>query len=276
MTLWLINAPERASKHGLIMDALHRGFQKVGIKSQVCIGEPPVKTDPFIIAGQLFTSETMIPKGMANGQPFWQVDNGFYQASGRGNQLKGNYRITYKSPSPIQMNKPGADRLLGLAEMHPWRGETSDKAHVIIGHPGTGFGKPFGMRMHPWIETIVERVRAKTKRKVIEREKMSTINLSEQLHGAHVLITHSSNVGVEAAYFGIPVIAEKTSPTEPISSLSLDDIENPPMPDREQWWMSLMSQQFTLAEMANGTFWPLMQRVQEQVDGRPLSSDWFG
>lgn len=274
--LWLVVAPDRVAKHSLIMNALHSGFQKYGVKSQVVVGEPPNKEDPFIIAGQLFTSETMIPRAMVQGQPFWQVDNGFYQASGKGNQLKGNYRITYKSPSPIFMNNPGADRLLGLKEMRPWRGQTSDDHTVVIGYPGTGFGRPFGMKMMPWIETIKARVEAQTNRKVIEREKTSSIPLEEQLRTAHVLITHSSNVGVEAAYFGIPVICEKTSPTEPICSLSLDDMENPPMPDRGQWWISLMSQQFTLKEMANGTAWPLMKRVQEQTDGGPLSRGWFG
>ncbi len=277
--LWLVVAGERKHKQALVANALQAGISAAGIPCKICVDDPPVATDPFIAVGQLWVVERIIPRALKLGAPFWLVDNGYYKTSGMGNQNKGHYEVTYKSLAPILLKNPNTKRNPATECLKPWR-ETNPGKHVLIGMPGTSFGRCIGMHVEPWMQAIEERVKKATNRKILVRNKWSSdIPLDDHLKNAHCVVTHSSNIAVDATWRGVPAICEKWCPTWPISS-SLDDLENsiqnPLMPDRTDWWNSLMCQQYTLREMAEGLAWKYMLRVQEQTDGHPLPSNWIG
>lgn len=258
--MWnLIVCPERVVKQGMVMDALAAGMPNNGKFAEAS------PLEPFVCAGQLWAVERMVPQAIAAGTPFWVVDNGYYMQSGKGKHETGHWEFTYCGLEPIILNEPDYTRFPYDEHVLPWN--YNRNGEVLIGFPGVAFGRMIGMDMKTWISEIVGRVRFKTRRKIRTRDKWSKISLEKDLKNVSVLVTHSSHVAIDAVRRGIPAIVAPSSPAAAVCSHSLDDIERPLMPDRRQWWASLMSQQFTLAEMRSGLAWHWMQKIMEQVDG---------
>jgi hypothetical protein len=237
------------------MRALARGIGH----SRVIVGEPPAGPAPFAVWGQEWLALRIIPRAAREGRPFWHIDNGFYLPA-RGT-AHGYYRCTYRGMSPILLRDP-APRPDLRVKMQPWR---RDGRHVLLALPGASFGRAMGINVRSWLAHIEGRLRILTDRPIVVRPKTFTKPLAPDLAGAWALVTHSSNVAVDAVIAGIPVFVAAESPAAPVGRTDLD-IENPVMPDREAWWASLMNQQFTLPEMASGTAWRLMRQIASQVE----------
>lgn len=223
---------------------------------------------PFVICGQLWAVERMVPKAVELKTPFWIVDNGYYMQSGKNRHLTGHWELTYRGLEPIVLERPDYDRLPAHEHLQPWKRQGRGK-HVLIGIPGMTFGRLFGWDMRAWMKTIEQEVRKHTDRPIRYRDKWTGISAERDvLNDCHVLVTHSSHVAIDAIRMGVPAIVAPTSPAAPICSTSLADIENPPMVDREHWWASLMCQQFTMDELKSGLAWYWMRKVMEQRDGK--------
>lgn len=261
VTTWCCVTPEREIKTAKIMSALAQGW---GEPAQVVVGAPPDNNEPFVIWGHLWMALKIIPDAIKRKRPFWFIDNGYWQpAQGRD---KGYYRLTYRGIAPVELRSPDVRRAAATGVvMKPWR---KTGKHVVIALPGIKSGKPFGLDLAEWCKTIEFRVRTHTARPVVIRAKDSEKPLAEDLRDAWALVTHSSNAAVEAAIAGIPVFVEHTSAAAPVGSLDLGGLEYPRTPDdRDKWFASLVSQQFSLAEMRDGTAYKFLRQVREQVDG---------
>jgi len=82
------------------------------------------------------------------------------------------------------------------------------------------------------------------------------VSLEKHLKNCWAAVTFNSNAAVEAAIAGIPVFASDLgSMAWEIANKSLESIESPITPDREQWLNDLAYTQWTPAEMANGEAW---------------------
>lgn len=80
--------------------------------------------------------------------------------------------------------------------------------------------------------------------------------LEECLENAWALVTYSSNSAVEAAMLGVPVfLSNDIGMAWPIANTSINNIEDPWMPDREYWLNGLAYTQWTKDEMAAGLPW---------------------
>lgn len=246
--LWCCIEPARIEKTTPIMEAMARGF-----KGKTCLGDPPDDGEMFVIWGQLWTALSAIPRAIAQGRPFLHIDNGYVQPA-RGS-LVGYYRITYNSMSPVLLSDAPATRV--EVPMAPWR-KTGD--HVLLALPGEEFGRAIGLEMRNWLTGIQGRVQSRTLRRVIVRARKATPPVARDLRQCWALVTHSSNVAVDAVLSGVPVFVEKTNPAAPVGSTDLN-IEYPEMPDRFGWFNSLMAQQYTIDEMRSGFAADLISEV---------------
>jgi hypothetical protein len=246
-------SPNRVEKSGRVMKALAAGWPG----AVVVTGPPPEDGNLFVCFGQIWLAEDLIKKAIPQRRPFFQVDNGFWKPS-RG-QPHGYYRLMYSRPDPVfvtdltllqqRMRDGGPDLIV------PYKPLRQAGEHVLIAMPGEEFGRAHGLDMRPWMKTIVERVRTVTKRRVVVRDRMATSSLAYDLRHCWAMVTHSSNVAVDALLAGIPVFVEPTSMAAPVGNLSLDKLETPTFPAGDlfyTWWTSLMCQQFTFAEMRKG------------------------
>jgi hypothetical protein len=211
-------------------------------------------------------AEELIRKAIPQGRKFFQVDNGFWKPS-RG-FLTGYMRLMYSRVDPVLVT----DRALLAQRMDEggpdlrvnYRPNYRAGQHVLIGMPGEEFARAHGLDMRPWMKTIVERVKAVTKRRVVVRDRLATNPLSADLRHCWAVVTHSSNVAVDAILAGIPVFCEPTCMAAPVGNLSLDKLEDPAFPSEEKflvWWASLMTQQFTFAEMRKGVAYRYLSAI---------------
>lgn len=77
--------------------------------------------------------------------------------------------------------------------------------------------------------------------------------LQEDLEDAWAVITFNSNAGVEATLGGVPAFAaDRGAMGYSILNKDLSQIEDPCMPDRQQWLYDLAYTQWTLDEIAQG------------------------
>jgi hypothetical protein len=67
----------------------------------------------------------------------------------------------------------------------------------------------------------------------------------------HCVINYNSGPAVQAAINGTPVVCDSSSLAYPISE-KLENIENPLLPDRDEWFLKLCHTEWTVAEIAQG------------------------
>jgi hypothetical protein len=251
--MYLCVTPERVFKTRRLMDALKQGW---GERSEIVVGPPPEDHRPFIVWGQRWLGEELIPKAMKSGRPFWHIDNGFWDPARGG--ITGNYRLSYRGMSPILMEKPDARRARGV-ELAPWR---EGGRYVLLAYPSMTYGRCIGIDAVKWSHDVTEDLK-RSGLPVLHRPKDCPRSLEQDFSGALVVVTHSSNVAVEAAIAGIPVVVEPSCAAAPVGSASVHELSRP---DRSQWLASLACQQFTLGEMASGIAYRMMKKIAAQVD----------
>jgi hypothetical protein len=257
--LWLKLERERLEKTTRILSALGAGW---GEPAQMTQDDPPDDGNPFVVWGQLYSALRLIPQALKTGRPFWQLDNGFWQPGRGGNG--GFYRLNYRGLSPILMDEPSAQRgFYGSPLLKPWR---KTGKHILLAFPGDGFGRSVGLDMTQWAEDMKRILPTKTDRPIVVRPKKCGTPLAKHFDDCWALVTHSSNVAVDAAIAGVPVFVAASNPAAPVGNLDLEDLENPVMPARKKWLYSLSCQQYTIEEMKNGTAYEFMSMVRKQVD----------
>ncbi len=94
-------------------------------------------------------------------------------------------------------------------------------------------------------------------------------SLLDDLQNAWCVVTFNSNAAVESILEGVPAFAfDEGSMATAVASSDLDDLENPPMPDRRQWLADLAYAQWTVDEIRAGLAWEhLRQKFATTTDG---------
>lgn len=248
--------PERRNKFEMIMRNLAAGW-KDGAK---CIhGAPPDDDNPVACYGQIWGTEKVLQRATARDRIYWHIDNGFWKP-GRG-QWQGYYRFTYRSMTARFLPDSPRQRFerLGI-RLKPW---TRWGNHILLALPGLEYGVGIGLDMPYWIKEIERELRNSTDRPILIRDRLSPRPLMQDLRGAWAVVTHSSNVAVDAVCEGIPVFVSPLSMAAPVGNLTLLDLEHPKKPERIEWCYSLACQQFTVAEMRSGTAYHHLKRVED-------------
>lgn len=142
-------------------------------------------------------------------------------------------------------------------EIKPWR-KTGN--HILICGQVPWDASVDHIDFKEWQRETVKKLKSLTDRQLIFRQhpfmEPSTKPLKEDLHDCWAVITFNSNTAVEAAIDGIPVfVCDEGTMAGPVANWNLEDIENPVMPEREQWLYDLAYSQWTPAEMRKGLAW---------------------
>ena len=82
------------------------------------------------------------------------------------------------------------------------------------------------------------------------------LGLVDELHNAWATVLYSTSACVISVIKGIPVfVGSKDAITYNISNTDLSKIENPIMPDRDNFFHELSNQLWSLEDISNGTLW---------------------
>lgn len=125
--------------------------------------------------------------------------------------------------------------------------------------------------MTQWIRDTITKIRQHSRRRIVIRphprspivEKFNdaVIEIPRKIDGTyddfnisynfHCVINHNSGPCVQAAIAGTPVICDSTSLAFPVSE-KWENLENPQLPDREDWFLKLCHSEWTVDEIRQG------------------------
>jgi hypothetical protein len=236
-----------------------RAFAGVGCRIAYAEDEPDMLQEVPVVWGVLRDSDRILAQAKAQSLYFFYIDHAYFN---RGHRK--TYRITRNryEAGPVRKCPPDRFRELDL-NIEPWR---KSGREIIVCPPTEYFMHAHGCP--DWLETTLERLRMLTDRPIIVREKPApgegVTPLPKALETAHALVTHSSNVAIEAACLGTPVFVAPESAAAPIGRTDLADIEIPAYPDRQEWLAHLAYNQFSFEEIGDGRAWHMLLELEER------------
>jgi hypothetical protein len=182
----------------------------------------------------------------------------------------GNY--FWDDPDPNRWKSISQTLNLSLKD---WRTKGN---HIVICLQRNGGWSMQGLDVMSWCKNVIARIQAVTDRPIVVRahpgdkravqylklnypnvKTSFTPNITDDLKDAWCVITYNSSPGVAAAIEGIPVFvldtnAENSQAFE-IANTKLKKIENPSMPDRQQWIEKISMSHWNFKELRSGEAW---------------------
>lgn len=243
-------------------EAFRGGLEKAGY--QLCLGGPPAPPRPgdiLVIWNRYGHMEEWARKFEVGGGRVLIAENGYLGNDENGRQyyaiaLSGhNGSGSWPSggiPLPKSEDFGGRWARLGI-ELKPWR---ADGEHVLV-CPQRGIGPKQYAQLPGWEESVVNRLRALTRRPIRVRphpgRKAPERTLAEDLANCWALVTWASNAGTHALVAGIPVFFEGTYwVCAGAGERSVQRIERPAYPERLPVFERLAWAQWSVAEIASG------------------------
>ncbi len=181
--------------------------------------------------------------------------------------MRGLADFNNKNSKPDRFNK------LGL-KIKPWRKKGD---HVLIVGQNMFDASLFGIDFEWWTKNTIQHLRKHTDREIrfrdhpenkdqmknlIDTYKWCNVtysnsgSINDDLKNAHCTIAYTSGSSVDSILSGIPVITcSEYNFLWPISSHSLEDVENPKCDKREQLLYDLAYTQWTVEEIRQGKPW---------------------
>ena len=171
-------------------------------------------------------------------------------------------------------SKPDRFKKLGI-KIKPWRNKGD---HVLIVGQNMFDASLFGIDFEWWVKNTIQHLRKHTDRDIVFRDhpenkdqmknlidtykwtKQVTYSnsgtINDDLKNAHCTVAYTSGSSIDSMIAGIPVITcSEYNFLWPISSHSLEDVENPKCGEREQLLYDLAYTQWTVDEIKQGKPW---------------------
>lgn len=216
--------------------------------------EVRARTGIAVVWGVLRGSDRVMRLAREAGHDFLYIDHAYFS---RGHGL--NYRITRNAYEAGRVRQCPDDRISRLPiAVQPWRKSGSS---VLVCPPTEYF-----MEAHDcqgWLENTLRILKCSTDRPIIIRTKPKPGEAIEPLDAAFArtfaIVTHSSNIAVEAVVAGVPVFVSQASAAAPMGQTDVSLIEQPVYPERYHWLAHLGYSQFSFEEIGNGTAWKILQ-----------------
>ena len=128
--------------------------------------------------------------------------------------------------------------------------------------------KPIVIRPHPRNHVQIDITKYKNVRIVGPRRDRTTYDdtdLAERLKSAWAVVSHSSNPAMTAAFAGIPVYVSEASLTYDVGNKTFENINNPDMPDRQNWANKLSYTEWWTEEIEQGLPW---KRIKKRLEDK--------
>jgi hypothetical protein len=208
-------------------------------------------------------------EAIARREDWFMCDNGYMGAG----QYDGYYKLTRNGFQCDGLGEPDENRLaklvddLGLVIKPKWRAER-ERGHILICPPIVEYERVHWFSHTHWLRNVQRMLKSmKVKRETKIRYKpgdprdRNGRTLSEDFKACHAIITHDSNIAVEAIIAGIPVFCTGTTPATVFGDTDIRMIDDPKRSgDRHEWLAILAANQWTLSEIREGAAIEAMKR----------------
>lgn len=228
---------------------------------------------PFIVM-----ETPIIGREIRNDHPYYRIGvdhyvrhlghfNNYYCSAKRWEQMREDLGIEVKPWRStgkyilLCLQIPGDASLLG-EDITDWALQTIRQLRKVT-------DRPIRCRPHPiprkYDEETVKIIHAQPGVKWIEPDKQKS--LEEDLSDAWATVTYTSGVGVDSILAGVPVVGcHPGNFAYPISS-TIEQIEDPNLPDRTDWLSDIAYVQWSLDEIQRGDPWRhLRPEIEKRVD----------
>jgi hypothetical protein len=239
-------------------NAMIRNFARgIGCELRYAEDETGYRPGVPIVWGVLRGSDKVVQYAKDNNQYFFYIDHAYFS---RGHGV--NYRITRNGYEAGPIRECPPDRLSALdIETQPWN---RDGSVILVCPPTDYFMNAHGC--HDWLETTLATLKNQTDREIVVRVKPQPGETVEPIEDAFrrsfALVTHSSNIAIEAAIAGVPVFVSPSSAAAPVGQTDVSLIESPVYPDRTPWLQHLAYNQYSMAELGDGTAWRMLREFE--------------
>jgi len=126
--------------------------------------------------------------------------------------------------------------------------------------------KPIVIRPHPRHRVAIDTTKFRNVKIIGPKRDHNTYDdtdLNKAFENAWTVINHSSNPAIQAVFNGIPVFVSESSLCYDIGNSDYKDIENPVMPDRQNWCNQLSYTEWFPDEIEQGIPW---QRIKKRLE----------
>ena len=127
--------------------------------------------------------------------------------------------------------------------------------------------RPIVIRPHPRNHVSIDTTKYKDVKIVGPKRDRNTYDdtdLADRLKSAWAVVSHSSNPAMTAVFSGIPVYVSEASLSYDVGNKTFENINNPVMPDRQQWANRLAYTEWWTDEIEQGLPWKRIKRRLEE------------
>jgi hypothetical protein len=233
--------------------------QGIGCELRYAEDETGPRPGVPVVWGVLRSSDRVVAFAKQSRQYFFYVDHAYFS---RGHGV--SYRVTRNGYEAGPVRECPADRIQAHdVVLKPWQ---RGGRNILVCPPTDYFVAAHGCA--DWLERTLAALQRHTDRPIVVRRKPQpgeTLEpLAEALSKAHALVTHSSNVAIEAVVAGVAVFVSPSSAASPMGLTDLSLIETPVYPERDKWLAHLAYCQFSLEEMRSGAAWRMLLEWEDR------------
>ena len=248
---WMLSAfLNRGGAGNAVVQAFSQG---TGCRLAFAEDEPETLREIPVVWGVLRQSDRILDQARRQSLYFFYIDHAYFD---RGHSK--SYRIARNAYEAGPVRDCPPDRFDALhVPIGPWR---KGGREIIVCPPTEYFMAAHGCT--DWLETTLATLKNVSDRPIVVRAKPrpgeAAVPLPQALETAHALVTHSSNVAIEAVCLGTPVFVSQASAAAPVGRTDLEAIELPFYPDRASWLAHLAYNQFAFEEIGDGRAWRML------------------
>ena len=139
-------------------------------------------------------------------------------------------------------------------QLEPWK---KDGKYILVFEP-SDFAKRW-WEVPNWTEDTIQLLKRNTNLEIRIRKKNSLISFESEVKGAKAVVSLQSAAAIQAHIWGIPGYCAEMSAAYPVShsmdmiEQGLDSIQYIPDHHRVRWLNSILANQYTMTEIADGT-----------------------
>lgn len=243
----------------VVTKAVAEGF---GWRREVSPWERPLH-GPAAFYGRDRGTLIIVHQCQTNRVPWYMVDNGYMGRSVLP-EYDGCYKISKNGFQTDGYGEPDEARLAQVLDITgqtitaKWR-EPTPRGHILICPPIVPYERLHWFSHTHWMRNVKSTIRKVSDRKFRVRYKpgdaraIETHKMKHDFKDCHAVVTHDSNIAVEAIMAGIPVFTTGLSPAQAFGNVDINLIEYPKMElDRTEWLARLANEQWTLDEIRSG------------------------
>ena len=139
-------------------------------------------------------------------------------------------------------------------QLEPWK---KDGKYILVFEP-SDFAKRW-WEVPNWTEDTIQLLKDNTDLEIRIRKKNSLVSFESEVKGAKAVVSLQSAAAIQAHIWGIPGYCAEMSAAYPVShsmdmiQKGLDSIQYIPDDTRQKWLNSILANQYTMTEIADGT-----------------------